>query len=213
MPSSGTIRCAIEAPYPCPPPATGSFSPIVFSQEIFIFARRPGYLTFVVSSPWRFTIDLVEERDAVTLLSDRRPVLVDSTRTGLAQGRAPHPLALANGPDARRPQVAASLPQCVRRPVCRPGSRLERAREDATPWDAACWCRWPNGRCLRDQLSCSLRGVRRPPKTGRQASVSEQRPSGGDYAVGLGQDRPLQSGLISDEGVGRAKSGNRRVEV
>jgi len=70
-----------------------------------------------------------------------------------------------------------------------------------------------NGRCLRDQLSCSLRGVRRPPKTGRQASVSEQRPSGGDYAVGLGQDRPLQSGLISDEGVGRAKSGNRRVEV
>jgi hypothetical protein len=75
----------------------------------------------------------------VTTLSDCRPALVDSARTGLGPGSCVlTPLALATALDARHPQAARPYPN-----ACGAAWYADRAAdwsepaEDALPWDAA----------------------------------------------------------------------------
>jgi len=74
----------------------------------------------------------------MTFLSDRRPFLVDSARTGPGPGSGVlTPLALATALDARRPQAACRYPNmCGARYAGRAVSWGESA-EDVPPWDAA----------------------------------------------------------------------------
>jgi hypothetical protein len=74
----------------------------------------------------------------MTFLSDRRPFLVDSARTGPGPGSGVlTPLALATALDARRPQAACRYPNmCGARYAGRAVSWSESA-EDVPPWDAA----------------------------------------------------------------------------
>jgi hypothetical protein len=75
----------------------------------------------------------------VTVLSDRRPVLVDSARTGPGPGSCVlTPLALATALRARRPQVARSYPpECGYARCAGRESHWGEPAEDAPPWDAA----------------------------------------------------------------------------
>jgi hypothetical protein len=80
----------------------------------------------------------VEERDVVTTLSDRRPVLADSTRAGLGPGSCVlETLALATALDARRPQAARPYPNASGVRYAGREAALSEPNEDSPPWDAA----------------------------------------------------------------------------